>query len=209
MAATLLLPTDVTPLRANQMGELIKRQVSHMSRLVEDLLDVSRVSRGLVQLEKAPVELADVIAAAVEQVQAAASHKHHRIEQELSGASLLVLGDRTRLIQVMSNLLSNAIRYTDGGGIIRIGLEKRGMTALVRVSDNGMGISPELMPRLFDLYVQAERSTDRTGGGLGLGLALVKNLVEAHDGTVTAHSAGERQGSTFTVLLPLHTERRE
>ncbi|MEW7847512.1 ATP-binding protein [Massilia aurea] len=209
MAATLLLPTDVTPLRANQMGELIKRQVSHMSRLVEDLLDVSRVSRGLVQLEKAPVELADVVAAAVEQVHAAASQKHHCIEQDLCKTSLLVLGDRTRLIQVVSNLLSNAIRYTDSGGTIRIGLEKRGATAVLRVSDNGMGIAPELMPRLFDLYVQAERSTDRTGGGLGLGLALVKNLVEAHDGTVTAHSAGDSQGSTFTVLLPLHTERRE
>jgi signal transduction histidine kinase len=209
MAASMLLPEGVTSQRANQMGELIRRQVTHMSRLVEDLLDVSRVSRGLVQLEKAPVELADVIAAALEQVQSAANQKRHRIEQAAGVPSLLVLGDRTRLIQVVSNLLTNAIRYTDSGGIIHVVLEKRGTMAALRVTDNGMGIAPDLMPRLFDLYVQAERSTDRTGGGLGLGLALVKNLVEAHEGTVTAHSPGNGHGSTFTVLLPLHTERRE
>jgi len=209
MAASMLLPEGVTSQRANQMGELIRRQVTHMSRLVEDLLDVSRVSRGLVQLEKAPVELADVIAAALEQVQSAANQKRHRIEQAAGMPSLLVLGDRTRLIQVVSNLLTNAIRYTDSGGIIHVFLEKRGRMAALRITDNGMGIAPDLMPRLFDLYVQAERSADRTGGGLGLGLALVKNLVEAHDGTVTAHSPGDGHGSTFTVLLPLHTDRRE
>jgi signal transduction histidine kinase len=209
MAASMLLPEGVTSQRANQMGELIRRQVTHMSRLVEDLLDVSRVSRGLVQLEKTPVELADVIAAALEQVQSAANQKRHRIEQAAGMPSLLVLGDRTRLIQVVSNLLTNAIRYTDSGGVIHVALEKRGRMAALRITDNGMGIAPDLMPRLFDLYVQAERSADRTAGGLGLGLALVKNLVEAHDGTVTAHSPGDGQGSTFTVLLPLHTERRE
>ena len=204
MAATLLQPIGVTSERANQMGELITRQVAHMSRLVEDLLDVSRVSRGLVQLETAPVELAEVVAAAVEQVQSAAGLKQHRIEQDLGGASLLVLGDRTRLLQVLSNLLSNAIRYTGNGGLIHVVLEKRGPMALLRVSDNGRGIRAELMPRLFDLYVQAELSSDRTGGGLGLGLALVKNLVEAHKGTVTVYSAGDGQGSAFTVQLPLY-----
>jgi len=209
MAASMLLPDGVSSQRANQMGELIRRQVTHMSRLVEDLLDVSRVSRGLVQLEKTPVELADVIAAALEQVQSAANQKRHRIDLASGASSLLVLGDRTRLIQVVSNLLTNAIRYTDDGGMLHISLEKRGRMAALRVTDNGMGIAPDLMPRLFDLYVQAERSADRTGGGLGLGLALVKNLVEAHDGTVTAHSPGDGHGSTFTVLLPLHTDRRE
>ena len=204
MAATLLQPAGVSSERANQMGELITRQVAHMSRLVEDLLDVSRVSRGLVQLETAPVELAEVVAAAVEQVQSAAGLKQHRIEQDLGGASLLVLGDRTRLLQVLSNLLSNAIRYTGNGGLIHVVLEKRGPMALLRVSDNGRGIRAELMPRLFDLYVQAELSSDRTGGGLGLGLALVKNLVEAHKGTVTVYSAGDGQGSAFTVQLPLY-----
>lgn len=204
MAARLLQPADVSPERANQMGALISRQVDHMSKLVEDLLDVSRVSRGLVQLEKVPMELAEVVAAAVEQVQSAAELKHHRIELQLGHDSLVVLGDRTRLIQVLSNLLGNAVRYTGSGGLIRIDLEKHGPMGLLRVSDNGRGISAELMPRLFDLYVQAELSSDRTGGGLGLGLALVKNLVEAHKGTVTVYSAGEGQGSAFTVQLPLY-----
>jgi signal transduction histidine kinase len=154
------------------------------------------------------VELAEVLAAAVEQVQAGADQKQHCIEQQLGCDSLLVLGDRTRLVQVLSNLLSNAIRYTSSGGLIRIVLERRGTMALLRVSDNGRGIGAELMPRLFDLYVQAELSSDRTGGGLGLGLALVKNLAEAHGGTVTAYSAGEGQGSAFTVQLPLYVERR-
>lgn len=206
MAALLLRPAGVPSGRANQMGELISRQVAHMSRLVEDLLDVSRVSRGLVQLDNERVELAEIVRAAVEQVQAAADLKGHRLEQDLGDASLFVLGDRTRLIQVASNLLSNAVRYTENGGDIGITLEKRGPMAVLRVSDNGSGITAELMPHLFDLYVQAEVSSDRTGGGLGLGLALVKNLVEAHKGTVLVSSAGHGCGSAFTVQLPLHVE---
>ena len=208
MAAQLLQSNTIGQERAVQMGALITRQVVHMSKLVEDLLDVSRVSRGLVQIEKGPVELHEVVAAAVEQVQSAANLKYHRIEQKLGRASLLVLGDRTRLVQVVSNLLTNSIRYTNNGGVIVIRLETRGHMATVSVSDNGSGIGPELMPRLFDLYVQAERSSDRTGGGLGLGLALVKNLVEAHEGSVSAASEGEGKGSTFTVSLPLYVERR-
>lgn len=208
MAAQLLQSKTISPERASQMGELIARQVVHMSKLVEDLLDVSRVSRGLVQIDKGPVELHEVVAAAVEQVQSAANLKHHTIEQKLGRARLLVLGDRTRLVQVVSNLLTNSIRYTDEGGAILVMLETRGAMAVVCVTDNGSGIGADLMPRLFDLYVQAERSSDRTGGGLGLGLALVKNLVEAHEGTVTVDSAGEGHGSTFTVCLPLYVDRR-
>jgi signal transduction histidine kinase len=203
MAATLLKPASVTPERANQMGELISRQVDHMSRLVEDLLDVSRVSRGHDPGEFHRHLLKLHQAAAVEQVQSAADLKNHHIEQQLGGG-LVVLADRTRLIQVLGNLLGNAIRYTANGGLIRIMLEQRGPMALLRVSDNGRGISAELIPRLFDLYTQAELSSDRTGGGLGLGLALVKNLVEAHGGNVTVYSAGDGQGSAFTVQLPLH-----
>jgi signal transduction histidine kinase len=204
MAAGLLQPTGVSSERANQMGEMINRQVAHMSRLVEDLLDVSRVSRGLVHLEKLPVEMAEIVAASVEQVQSAADAKGHSIKLHLPPDGLSVLGDRTRLIQVLSNLLSNAIRYTENGGKIDIALEKCGPMTLLRVSDNGKGITAELMPRLFDLYVQAELSSDRTGGGLGLGLALVENLVEAHKGHVTVQSDGKGHGSVFTVLLPLY-----
>jgi signal transduction histidine kinase len=208
MAAQLLQSNTIGIDRAGQLGELITRQVVHMSKLVEDLLDVSRVSRGLVQIDKGPVELHEVVLAAVEQVQSAANLKHHSIEQHMGRARLLVLGDRTRLVQIVSNLLTNSIRYTDDGGLIAIRLETQGPVALLHVTDNGSGIGPALMPRLFDLYVQAERSSDRTGGGLGLGLALVKNLVEAHEGTVAVASPGEGQGSTFTVSLPLYVERR-
>lgn len=208
MAAQLLQSQTIGLERATQMGELISRQVVHMSKLVEDLLDVSRVSRGLVQIDMGPVELHEVVSAAVEQVSASANLKRHRIEQDLGRARLLVMGDRTRLVQVLSNLLTNAIRYTEQGGLIVIRMATEGHMALLSVKDNGSGIGPELMPRLFDLYVQAERSSDRTGGGLGLGLALVKNLVEAHEGTVAAASDGEGQGSVFTVRLPLFVERR-
>lgn len=204
MAAQLLQSKAVSAERTTQMGALIARQVVHMSKLVEDLLDVSRVSRGLVQIDTAPVELHAVIAAAIEQVQAAANLKQHRIAQALGAARLQVLGDHTRLVQVLSNLLTNAIRYTNDGGAIEIRLEAQGGIALLQVTDNGSGIDAALMPRLFDLYVQAERSSDRIGGGLGLGLALVKSLVEAHAGTVSAASAGAGCGSRFSVRLPLY-----
>lgn len=206
MAATLLRPMGVSSERANQMGEMINRQVAHMSKMVEDLLDVSRVSRGLVHMEKIAVEMAEIVAASVEQVQFAADAKGHRITIQPCHESLLVLGDRTRLIQILCNILNNAIRYTDNGGDIDIAVRKCGPMALLRITDNGNGITPELIPRLFDLYVQAELSSDRTGGGLGLGLALVKNLVEVHKGHVTVHSDGLGQGSAFTVLLPLSFE---
>ena len=208
MAARLLQAADVSPARATQMGELISRQVVHMSTLVEDLLDVSRVSRGLVQIARAPVDLAEVVAAALEQVSPAAQLKGHTLAQALPPEVAMVLGDKVRLVQVLGNLLSNSIRYTQDQGDIAIALERQGNWAILTVSDNGAGIDLALIPRLFDLYVQAERSTSRTGGGLGLGLALVKNLVEAHEGTVTASSEGAGRGSVFTVRLPLHQERR-
>jgi signal transduction histidine kinase len=191
MAAILLQPAGVSSERANRIGELISRQITHMSRLVEDLLDVSRISRGLVHLEKVLVEMTDIVSASVEQVQSAADQKQHSIKVQLCRDMLLVQGDRTRLVQVLSNLLSNAIRYTNNGGQIDITLEKFGAMVLLRVPDNGKGITAELIPHLFDLYVQADLSSDRTGGGLGLGLALVKNLVEAHKGHVTVHSDGK------------------
>lgn len=155
------------------------------------------------------MDLAEVVAAAVEQVQSSAVLKRHIIEQELGRASLLVLGDRMRLVQVLYKLLNNAICYASSSGLLHIALEKQGPMAQLRVSDNGKDISAELMPRLFEICVQAELSSDRTGGslGLGLGLALVKNLVEVHKGTVTVYSAGEGQGNAFTVHLLLYVEQ--
>lgn len=203
IAAQVLRAGAATPERAEQMSDVITRQVGHMTRLVEDLLDVSRVSRGLVLIEKAPLNLGHVINWAVEQVTSFAHKKHHSIEQRVPGYPLLVEGDRIRLVQVVSNLLTNAIRYTPDGGRIAVHLDEHDGVAVVTVSDNGIGLHADFMPRLFDLYVQAERTADRTGGGLGLGLALVKNLVEAHGGTVTAQSAGRGRGSTFIVRLPV------
>lgn len=208
MAASLLQAPAVTAERAAQMGELIGRQVVHMSTIVEDLLDVSRVSRGLVTISREPVDLSHVTGAALEQIGSAADLKQHTIEVVPPKSPLCVLGDFTRLVQVLGNLLTNAIRYTPAHGAIGIVLDAQGAFAVIKVSDNGQGIDAQLLPRLFDLYVQAERSVDRTGGGLGLGLALVKSLVEAHGGSVTASSAGSGQGSVFTVQLPIYKERR-
>lgn len=203
IAAQLLQAGPNTPERTEQMSAVIGRQVGHMARLVEDLLDVSRVSRGLVLIDKAPLNLGHVINWAAEQVMASARQKNHSIDEFMPARSVLVQGDRIRLVQVVSNLLNNAIRYTPEGGKIAIHLDEQDGVATVRVADNGIGLHADFMPRLFDLYVQAERSSDRTGGGLGLGLALVKNLVEAHGGTVTAQSEGAGRGSTFTVRLPV------
>jgi signal transduction histidine kinase len=203
MAAQLLEAGPDAPGKTAKMSQVIIRQVGHMSRLVEDLLDVSRVSRGLVMIEKAPIDIGEVISGAVEQVATAAAQKGHAIGVSLPEEPAIISGDRTRMLQVVSNLLTNAIRYTPDGGNIDIRLAVKDGVVAVTIVDDGIGVRADLMPKLFDLYVQAERTSDRQGGGLGLGLALVKNLVEAHDGTVTAESAGEHRGSTFTVRLPV------
>ncbi|MES2756065.1 MAG: ATP-binding protein [Pseudomonadota bacterium] len=203
MAAQLLQADPVGAEKTAKMSQVISRQVGHMSRLVEDLLDVSRVSRGLVLIEKAPLDIGEVISGAVEQVATAAASKGHAIEVTLPPCPAIIQGDRTRMLQVVSNLLTNAIRYTPDGGKIHICLALADGALSIKIVDNGIGLHADLMPNLFDLYVQAERTSDRQGGGLGLGLALVKNLVEAHDGTVTAESEGKNRGSTFTVRLPV------
>jgi signal transduction histidine kinase len=207
MAAQLLQAGPDAPDKTAKMSQVIGRQVDHMSRLVEDLLDISRVSRGLVMIDKAPLDMGDVISAAVEQVAAAAAAKGHAIDVSLPHERAIILGDRTRMLQVVSNLLTNAIRYTPGGGVIDVALAVDGAVLSIRIVDNGIGLHADLMPNLFDLYVQAERTAERQGGGLGLGLALVKNLVEAHGGTVTAESEGKNRGSTFTVRLPVAQAR--
>lgn len=201
MAAQLLDATPVTQARAGQIGQLITRQVGHMSRLVEDLLDVSRVSRGLVVLTKVPVDLCSIVSDALEQVGPLIQAKAHQVVVQLPKGQCLINGDRTRLLQVVSNLLSNAARYTPEGGLITVSLSVDGPGVALGIKDNGIGLGPELLPYLFDLYVQAERSADGKNGGLGLGLALVKSLVEAHGGEVVAESSGQGLGSMFTVRL--------
>lgn len=203
IAAHILETAPPAPGQTVKLSQVIGRQVRHMSRLVEDLLDVSRVSRGLVAIDKVALDMREVIEAAVEQVTPAARQKDHRLDVSLPAGACVVDGDRTRLIQVVSNLLGNAIRYTPDGGRIRVVMHAQDDMAIVRVTDNGIGIGAELMPYLFDLYVQAEQSSDSKNGGLGLGLALVKSLVEIHGGTVTASSDGAGCGSCFEIRLQL------
>ena len=182
--------------------KVIERQVAHLTRLVDDLLDVSKITRGKVELRKELVDVADLVAKAVEMASDLLEQGHHRLTIDVPRGQLHTNGDPVRLAQVVSNLLTNAARYTDPGGSIDVRAWIAGDSILVRVSDNGTGISPVLLPQIFDVFVQGRRSPDRPQGGLGLGLALVKNLVGLHGGSVEASSAGPGQGSAFTVTLP-------
>jgi signal transduction histidine kinase len=202
MAAQMLELPAVPAERQAQLAKLISRQVTHMTRLVEDLLDVSRISRGLVLLQKSPVDMRAVVNYAIEQHAGAATAKHHVVDVVLSPEPCMVSGDEVRMVQVVGNLLGNAIRYTPAGGAITVTLSNNAHAVEVSVVDNGIGITKELLPRLFDLYVQAEQSSERGTSGLGLGLALVKSLLEAHGGTVSAASDGVGHGSTFLVSMP-------
>jgi signal transduction histidine kinase/ActR/RegA family two-component response regulator len=189
--------------RIKDISEVIGRQVAHMTHLVDDLLDVSRVTRGLVTINKKQVDLGAVLREAVEQIMPVLEARGHRLTLDIAAQPMSVSGDRTRLVQVAVNLLNNAAKYTPNGGALQVTLQARDGQAVLQVQDNGIGIGPDLLPVVFDLFTQAERTPDRAQGGLGLGLALVKKLVELHEGSVEAHSAGAGQGSTFTVRLPL------
>jgi signal transduction histidine kinase len=203
MAAQLLENAPDKSSQGVKLGQLILRQTGHMSRLVEDLLDVSRVSRGLVSINRSAVDMREVLESAFEQHAPAARQKGHTVVQLDAPPATTVDGDRTRLVQVVANLLGNAIRYTPDGGRIEVGMTVADGWLQLRVADDGIGIHPDLMPHLFDLYTQAERSSDSRNSGLGLGLALVKSLVEAHGGSVTASSGGAGHGSRFDVRLKL------
>jgi PAS domain S-box-containing protein len=181
---------------------MMDRQIEHLSRLVDDLLDVSRITRGLVELRRQPVDLAAAAVQAVEMVTPAVEGRGHDLNVALPRRPLRVEGDATRLTQVVFNLLNNAAKYTNPGGKIWLTVEREGEEAVVRVRDNGAGMQADLVPKVFDLFTQGERTPDRSQGGLGLGLALVKRLVEMHGGTVAAHSAGPGKGSEFVVRLP-------
>jgi PAS domain S-box-containing protein len=183
-------------------SEIIVRQASHMTDLVNDLLDVSRVTRGLVALEKEELDLNVIVSAAVEQVRPLVDARRHALTLQLSGQPAHVIGDRTRLVQVISNILNNAAKYTAPGGSILLAVTVDESRVFITVRDNGVGIAPEVLPYIFDLFTQAERTPDRSQGGLGIGLALVKSLVALHGGSVHAGSAGLGQGSEFSLCLP-------
>jgi signal transduction histidine kinase len=189
--------------RIKEISAVIGRQVAHMTHLVDDLLDVSRVTRGLVTINKKQVDLGAVLREAVEQIMPVLEARSHRLALDIATQAMPVSGDRTRLVQVAVNLLNNAAKYTPNGGALRVSLQAQDGQAVLQVQDNGIGIGPDLLPVVFDLFTQAERTPDRAQGGLGLGLALVKKLVELHEGSVEVHSAGAGQGSCFTVRLPL------
>jgi PAS domain S-box-containing protein len=182
---------------------MMERQLSHMVRLVDDLLDASRISRNKMELRKERVLLADAISAAVETVRPMIEAAGHKLQVSLPPGPVFLDADLTRLAQVFGNLLSNSAKYSEHGGRIRLCAERQGDDVVVRVSDNGIGIPAESLDNIFDMFSQVDRSIERSTGGLGIGLALVKALVEMHGGTVSAASEGEGRGSTFTIRLPL------
>jgi PAS domain S-box-containing protein len=202
-AAQLLMLASSDPQRVQRSGDIILRQVRHLTDLVDDLLDVSRVTRGLVQIVRTPLDLHDMLHSAIEQARPLMQARNHTLTVALTDAPARVLGDKTRLVQVVVNLLNNAAKYTPQGGQITLALEIDGAEACITVTDNGSGIAPSLLPYVFDLFIQAERTPDRAQGGLGLGLALVKRMTALHHGSVHALSEGLGEGSSFMILLPL------
>jgi CheY-like chemotaxis protein/anti-sigma regulatory factor (Ser/Thr protein kinase) len=183
--------------------EVIERQTQLLSRLVDDLLDVSRIARGKIQLRKQTVQLARIVANAIEVVFPLIEQRRHTLDVDVPSSDLPVEGDPVRLEQVIVNLLTNAAKYTPHGGNIRIIGGKENGQVHVRVRDDGAGIAPELLPRIFDLFLQGSPVFERPEGGLGIGLAIVKSLVRLHGGTIEARSEGAGRGSEFVVRLPL------
>ena len=184
---------------------VIERQVTHLTRLVDDLLDVSRIARGKVDLKEETLEMAEAVARAIEMTSPLLEGRTHSLEVNVPRSGLPVRGDATRLSQVISNLVTNAAKYTPPGGHIAIQAAEEHGEVVLRVRDSGIGIAPEVLPRVFDLFFQEGQAIDRAQGGLGLGLTIVRNLVIRHGGTVSAHSAGRGKGSEFIVRLPKAT----
>ena len=201
-AADLLRLARPDEARLAQTSAIISRQVRHMTGLIDDLLDVSRVTRGLVKLSPVSLDVKTIVSDAVEQVRAAIEARRHHLTVHMAPESALVWADRKRMVQVLVNLLHNAVKYTPEEGNIVVAIEVQPEHVLFAVQDTGIGMSAELISSAFDLFTQAERSPDRSQGGLGIGLALVRSLVALHHGTVGAESAGKGQGSRFTVALP-------
>ena len=189
--------------------EILNRQVKHTARLVDDLLDVSRITRGQFELRKELVDVADVLSRAVETSRPQMELRRHSLTVDLPEGPIWAEADPARLEQVAGNLLNNAAKYSDPGGDIRLALSVEGSMARIRVQDNGLGIARGMLPRIFDLFTQEERSLDRSHGGLGIGLTLVKRLVEMHGGSVEAFSDGAGCGSTFVVTIPILTSAVE
>jgi PAS domain S-box-containing protein len=193
---------------AEQARAIMERQTNHLVRLVDDLLEISRVSRGKIDLRKDLVELAEVVGSAVETSRPFIDAAGHRLRIDLPPGAISLHGDGVRLAQVLSNLLNNAAKYTEHGGEIALSVRRDGETAVISVRDNGIGIAREMLPKVFEMFAQVEPGRDRAQGGLGIGLALARMLVQLHDGTIEARSQGPGHGSEFIVRLPLAESRR-
>jgi signal transduction histidine kinase len=186
--------------------EIMGRQVTQMVRLIDDLLDLSRVSRGKIKLEREPLALGAIVHDALEASRPAIEAARHRLSVTLPATRLTVHGDRTRLVQMLCNLLSNAAKYTAPGGHIELEAHAEAGEVVISVRDNGVGIPSDMLTRVFDMFTQVEDTLERAQGGLGIGLTLVKRLAELHGGSVEAHSDGRGHGSRFVVRLPISTE---
>lgn len=186
-----------------ELQTMMDRQLTHLVRLIDDLLDVSRVSRGKIDLRKEPLALQAALQGAIEASTPLIESHHHTLHLEIQDVPLSLFADLTRIAQVVSNLLNNAAKYTPDGGVIRLVAREENGQAVVSVSDNGVGIPHDMQARIFDLFTQVEGGIKRSRGGLGIGLALAKQLVELHHGTLTVFSEGDGKGSTFEVRLPL------
>ncbi len=194
---------------AQRVCEMMERQVNHMVRLVDDLMEVSRITRGLIELRRQTTDLATVIRTAIETSKPLVDAGQHQLAISMPAEMIPLYGDEVRLGQVFANLLNNAAKYTDRGGQIWLSAKRQGNEAIISIRDNGIGLSAEMLPVVFDMFMQADRSSGRTQGGLGIGLTLVKNLVELHGGTISAHSPGPGQGSEFIVRLPVAVAARQ
>jgi len=199
-AAGLLELVGSTDVRSRRAREVIARQSAHLGRMIDDLLDVSRLTTGRISVTKAPMDLADAVRRSLDTLREAGRLDRHVVDARLS--SVMVEGDATRMEQVVTNLLVNALKYTDPGGRVAVEAGPEGENAVVRVRDSGIGIGPELLPRLFDLFAQGGQTLDRSQGGLGIGLTLVRQLIELQGGRVEAWSDGPGCGSLFTIVLP-------
>jgi signal transduction histidine kinase len=189
--------------------DVIERQVAQLTRLVGDLLDVSRITAGKITLTHEPLAVTEIITRAMETVEAVMRERQHLLTVEVPDGTLLVRGDRVRLTQAIANVLDNAAKYTNREGKITVTALQRDTQVEISVQDSGIGIAPDVLPRVFDLFAQADRAADHCGSGLGIGLALVRRLLEMHGGSVEAHSEGRGRGSRFVIRLPLHIERTQ
>jgi PAS domain S-box-containing protein len=202
-ALQLLQVVDPSSAQATHVRAIMERQLSHLVRLVDDLMEVSRITRGKIELRREPVLLSSVMLSAVETARPALEAAQHNFRIDMPAEAIEINGDFVRLAQVISNLLGNAAKYTDAGGDISLVAERHGEEALIRVRDNGIGIDEAMLPRIFDMFAQVPASQRRSQGGLGIGLALARALVELHGGRIEAASAGPGKGSQFTVRLPV------